>query len=353
MHINLKKFVALATAGYLILGTTACKNKTIKTEEEIVQDNLSHELQTDGCTITGNDTIFLSKEQSDEWYKKLNEYIKGLNFIKLETEQENYFDLTKINLSNITSLSLDGNFDITKLKNIDNLEYLSITSDCINIDKVPRLKDLIIRKTKECNIKDILTIIDSNGNTPESLYLKSFNIDYIPIKTNNLIITYEDEVPEQITVDTKDLVLENNSNHQQPQQNTTEYKNLPVINGSYNRLVVYNFNVDYDKIINKSNLSFNCSNINTSIEEIIENKNELYKTTLNENTIEYYSNDHNFEQTRSYYKISKEERNKLAEQMSEIDFLEQLFSSKYEIENVDITEKVYVKTNNSNNSSRI
>ena len=37
MHINLKKFVALATAGYLILGTTSCKNKTIKTEEEIAR----------------------------------------------------------------------------------------------------------------------------------------------------------------------------------------------------------------------------------------------------------------------------------------------------------------------------
>ena len=285
------------------------------------------------------------------------------------------FDISKIKFLKTQRLELNGKFDISDLSNTNTPNNINITSECINIDKVPEITSLTIHNTNNTDITNTLKNIEKNNNAPRNLSLYNFTSENIPIQVDKLTIIYDKEVPSKLTVDTNYLTLihnttyaynnslveksvndytyENNNisysvTNEQEQEATTILYNLPTIKGNYNQLSIETFNVDYDTIKNKNNLSIKYGNINnTTIENIIENKTELFNVILNnEDKFEYYSHN-NTDNIRSYYKVPREYANELS-QGREDDFYNKILSKEYEIDRVNIkdnaTAKVYKKT---------
>lgn len=385
MKEKLKKCLAFLTAANIILGTTSCSNNkqiqedkqelTENTQDEITQ--LTKKLTNKNCIINNN-KIYVYDKQKDSWYENLNEllkYYESERIVLTNRMDDEIFDISKITFLKTQRLELNGKFDISDLSNKNTPNNINITSECINIDKVPEITSLTIHNTNNTDITNTLKNIEKNNNAPRNLSLYNFTSENIPIQVDKLTIIYDKEVPSKLTVDTNYLTLihnttyaynnslveksvndytyENNNisysvTNEQEQETTTILYNLPTIKGNYNQLSIETFNVDYDTIKNKNNLSIKYGNINnTTIENIIENKTELFNVILNnEDKFEYYSHN-NTDNTRSYYKVPREYANELS-QGREDDFYDKILSEEYEIDRINIkdntTAKVYKKT---------
>ena len=385
MKEKLKKCLAFLTAANIILGTTSCSNNkqiqedkqelTENTQDEITQ--LTKKLTNKNCIINNN-KIYVYDKQKDSWYETLNEllkYYESERIVLTNRMDDEIFDISKIKFLKTQRLELNGKFDISDLSNTNTPNNINITSECINIDKVPEITSLTIHNTNNTDITNTLKNIEKNNNAPRNLSLYNFTSENIPIQVDKLTIIYDKEVPSKLTVDTNYLTLIHNTTYaynnslveksvndytyennnisysvttEQEQEATTILYNLPTIKGNYNQLSIETFNVDYDTIKNKNNLSIKYGNINnTTIENIIENKTELFNVILNnEDKFEYYSHN-NTDNTRSYYKVPREYANELS-QGREDDFYNKILSEEYEIDRINIKEnttaKVYKKT---------
>lgn len=334
MKINIK-FLNILVLSNILLGTTACDYQTNKQPDETIieADDLSED--TKGGSIL-NTTIILRKQQKKEWYDKLNQYIKDnkLEELKLQSEEKENFDLSKIDFSNIKSLYLEGEIDISKLPDtVKDIDNVYIYSDCNNIDKLPKVKSLYLIKTdtiKE-DITNILINMANEGNISDYLSIRDYPIDNIPIATNTLNITYTTACPRAITVNTSYLSL-----------STTKSNNyyLPTINGNYNNISISGFNIDMNTLPIKNSISISNANINnTSINELIQNKIKIDDITLNNNeSIHYFSKNNVEENSITYYQVSADYLNNIKQnQENETSYRDDIYIPENEVQTITLS----------------
>lgn len=368
MKEKLKKCLAFLTVTNIILGTTSCRNQPRKQEEKIIEETqdettqLIKKLTNKNCMISNN-KIYIYGTQKKSWYKNLNKYLKFYKDQKIviTNRMNNTFDLSKIEFLSSQRLELEGIFDISNLTNKNIPRSIEITTDCLNIDKMPKTTTLTIHNTNNTDIANTLKKIEKNKNTPRNLYLYNFTSEDFSIDVDKLTIIYDKEVPSKLMVNTKSLTIIHNTteNNSLVEQNinsytyennnirclvtnehddltTTALYDLPTIEGKYDQLTIEKFDVDYDKIKSKNDLFIKYGNINATMENIMKNKTKLVNVILNNNNeYEYYSND--TDNTRSYYKVPRKYANELSQGREE-DFYKTIFSKDYFIDKVNINE---------------
>lgn len=319
------------------------------------------EKEAQEANINTTKSIYLRSPKSEKWYKNLNDIIKKnkIKELKLDSDNKDNLDLSKIDLSQIDHLSLTGQIDVSTLPAIENKMSLTINSDCYNIESVPKVDELTITdiNVREDDspkyMEEILKKIEKNGNTPNTLHLDGYNITNVPIKTQNLIISSSGFGSDTLTVNTENLSIYGYKNGnkniettaQQPstiQKVSTYYRKeddekpryeITSIVGNYKHLLISNYDIDFNKIKNFNNIRIQKSNIEqTSIEEIINYSIPIFEITLNgDTTNKYYSKD--IQGERNYYQITADN----------IDYLDNVVFQN--TESTDTTKKILKRTN--------
>ena len=335
MNIKIKKAINILALTNIILGTTACNNGINKQTEETIIEAEDLEEDTKGCSVI-NSIVILRKKQNEEWYDKLNQYIKEnkLEELKLQSEEKENFDLSKIDFSNIKNLYLEGEIDISKLpRTVKDIDNIYIYSDCNNIDKLPKVNSLYLIKTdivKE-DITNILINMAQNETIPDYLSLRDFSIDNIQIPTKTLNITYTTTAPQVITVNTNNLSLSTTKSNNYP---------LPTINGNYNNISISGFNTDINNLPIKNSISISNANINnTSINELIQNKIKIDDITFNnDESIHYFSKNNPETNTLTYYQVSADYLNNIKQNKeNELTYRDDIYIPENEVQTITLS----------------